>query len=306
MGCANPLELCACHPTWSLHDKLEYMRNRVILFVTVLSSALLGDTVTLKSGKTIEGTYVGGTARKIQVAVQDRVESYDINEVSEIRFGGSAPAAAEPARRAPVQAEPVRDEPRAPQRAEILRPERDAPPAPTPVAAAKPVEIPSGTSITVRMIDDIDSQRDRAGQTFRASVEEPVMVNGDTVVPRGADVVIKLVDDKESGKLTGKTELTLDVVSVQVNGRMVDIDTQEITSASESRTGKTAKVVGGTAALGAIIGAIAGGGKGAAIGAASGAAAGGAVQVLTKGQRVKVPSESRLTFTLQQPVRTGV
>jgi hypothetical protein len=155
------------------------------------------------------------------------------------------------------------------------------------------------------MIDDVDSERDRVGQEFRASVDEPVVVNGETVIPRGANVVAKLVDDKQSGKLSGRTELTLDLVSVEVNGRPVDVSTQEVTQASGSRTGKTAKVVGGTAVLGTIIGAIAGGGKGAAIGAASGAAAGGAVQVMTKGERVRIPSETRLNFTLQQPLNVS-
>ncbi len=153
------------------------------------------------------------------------------------------------------------------------------------------------------MIDDVDSQRDAVGSTFRASIDEAVSVDGKVVVPRDADVVVKLIDDKQSGKLSGRTELTLDLVSVQLNGRMVDVMSQEITQASESRTNNTGKVVGGAAALGAIIGAIAGGGKGAAIGGLSGAAAGGAVQVITKGQRVRIPSETRLTFTLQQPLR---
>ncbi len=153
------------------------------------------------------------------------------------------------------------------------------------------------------MIDDVDSERDTVGQTYRASLDEPLTVDGRTVVDRGADVTVKLVDDKESGKLSGRTELTLDLVSVTVDGKPVELDTQAITQASESRTGRTGKVVGGTAALGAIIGAIAGGGKGAAIGAVSGAGAGTAVQVLTKGQRVRIPSETRLTFTLQQPVK---
>ena len=116
-------------------------------------------------------------------------------------------------------------------------------------------------------------------------------------------MIVKLTEDKQSGKLSGKTELTLDIVSVAVNGRAVDVMTEEVSQSSGSRTGKTGQVVGGGAALGAIIGAIAGGGKGAAIGAVSGAAAGGAVQVLTKGERVKIPSETRLTFTLQQPLR---
>jgi hypothetical protein len=268
------------------------MLNRILLYATLVVSLASADTLTLRDGRTIQGTFIGGTARQIRMAVEDRVDSFDINEVSDLKFGGGRNATRSEAPRAA--------EPAPAPRAEMLRPET---PAPAPVARRAGVEIPSGTSIVIRMIDDVDSQRDRMGQTFRASTDEPVMVGSETVIPRGADVLMKLTDDKESGKLTGKTELTMDIMSVQVNGKMVDIDTQEVTTSSGSRTGKTAKVVGGTAALGAIIGAIAGGGKGAAVGAASGAAVGGGVQVMTKGQRVRIPSETRLTFTLQQPVR---
>ncbi|HWC63410.1 MAG TPA: hypothetical protein VG501_07295, partial [Rhizomicrobium sp.] len=141
------------------------------------------------------------------------------------------------------------------------------------------------------------------GQTFAASMDEPVMVDGNQVIPRGADVVVKLVDDKESGKLTGTTVLTLDLVSVKVNGKVVDVNTQAVSKASGSRGSRTAKMATGGAALGAIIGAIAGGGKGAAIGAGAGAGAGAAGQVITKGQKVHIPSETRLTFTLDTPVR---
>jgi hypothetical protein len=129
------------------------------------------------------------------------------------------------------------------------------------------------------------------------------MINGQTVVPRGSDVVLKLVDAKESGKLTGRAELTLDLVSVKVDGRMVDVNTQTVSRESDSRGQRTAKVAGGTAAVGAIIGAIAGGGKGAAIGAAAGGAAGAGAEVVTKGQRVKITSETRLTFALDTAVR---
>ena len=154
------------------------------------------------------------------------------------------------------------------------------------------------------MVDSVDSERDRAGQTFNASLDEPVLdPSGRTLVARGSDVVVKLVDDQQSGKIEGRTVLTLDILSLRVDGRQIEIDTTAITQESASRGGKSAKVIGGTAALGAIIGAIAGGGKGAAIGAGAGAGAGTAVQVATKGQRVRVPSETRLTFTLQQPVR---
>jgi outer membrane lipoprotein SlyB len=84
---------------------------------------------------------------------------------------------------------------------------------------------------------------------------------------------------------------------------MVDLNTQSVSRASDSRGNRTAKVAGGTAAVGAIIGAIAGGGKGAAIGAGAGAAAGAGAEVVTKGQRVKIPSETRLTFVLDNAVR---
>jgi hypothetical protein len=165
------------------------------------------------------------------------------------------------------------------------------------------VELPAGTNLVVRMIDGVDSQVNRVGQTFAASLDEPVMLNGETVIVRGADVVVKLVDAKESGKLTGRSELTLDLVSVKVDGRMVDINTQTVSRESASRGARTAKVAGGTAAVGAIIGAIAGGGKGAAIGAGAGAAAGAGAEVVTAGQRVKIPSETRLTFVLDNAVR---
>lgn len=153
------------------------------------------------------------------------------------------------------------------------------------------------------MIDPVDSQVNKLGDTFKASIDEPVVVEGRTVVPRGADVVVKLVQDKQSGKITGRTELTLDLVSVKVNGRDVDVTTQDVTTASKSRSTRSATVIGGTTALGAIIGAIAGGGKGAAVGAVSGAGVGTAAQVLTKGQQVKIPAETRLDFILQQAVK---
>jgi hypothetical protein len=165
------------------------------------------------------------------------------------------------------------------------------------------VELPAGTNLVIRMIDGVDSDVNRVGQTFTASIDEPVVLNGETVVPRGADAVVKLVDSKDSGTFTGRSALTLDLMSVKVDGKLVDLNTQTVSQESDSRGERTAKVAGGTAAVGAIIGAIAGGGKGAAIGAAAGGAAGAGSQVITKGQRVKIPSETRLTFALETPVK---
>jgi hypothetical protein len=258
----------------------------------LIACSALADTLVLKNGNTITGTYLGGDSRTIRMTVGDRVESYSVGDVASVSFGSDAPApAAAPA--APAAA---------PQERTVMRPEgQTAPASPAPNAAG--IELPAGTTITVRMIDSVNSERDSIGQTFKASLDEPVMLNGDVVIPRGNDVLIKLVNQKQSGKIEGKTSLTLDAVWVDVNGRHVDVATGEVTEASGSRTAKSAKVIGGTAALGAIIGGIAGGGKGAAIGAGAGAGAGTVAQVATHGQQVKIPTETRLTFTLEQPVR---
>jgi hypothetical protein len=178
----------------------------------------------------------------------------------------------------------------------VMRPDDSAPRSAPAVAASG--TLPAGTNLVIRMIESVDSETNRVGQTFRASMDQPVMVDGQTVIPRGADAVVKLVDAKDSGKLTGRADLTLSLQSVRINGHFVDINTQSINKESASQGEKTAKVAGGTAVAGAIIGAIAGGGKGAAIGAGAGAAAGAGSQVIYGGQRVRVPSETRLTFVL--------
>lgn len=254
-----------------------------------LASFAFADTLNLRDGRAINGTYLGGSARDIRMEVGDGIQTFAIDQVVSLQFRGNPTAEAPP---------PPREAPR--DRPTVFRPD------PSSQSYSRPpvgVELPAGTSLVVRMIDSVDSQVNHTGQTFRASLDEPVMMNGDTAIPRGADVTVKLVDDKESGKITGNTVLTLDLVSVMVNGRMVDINTQAVTQASAGRGAKSGKVIGGTAALGAIIGAIAGGGRGAAIGAGAGAAAGTGAQVMTKGQRVRIPSETRLTFNLEYPIK---
>jgi hypothetical protein len=163
--------------------------------------------------------------------------------------------------------------------------------------------IPIDTNVKIRMIDSVNSDTSHLGETFRASLDEPVYVNGQEAIPRGADVVTKLVEDQQSGKIEGRTVLTLALSTIAVNGRLVDVTSTDVKTESSSRGQRSAGVIGGTAALGAIIGAIAGGGKGAAIGAGSGAAVGTGAEVLTSGQKVKIPSETRLTFRLQSPVQ---
>jgi len=252
----------------------------VALVLTLAAAVGLADTVVMKDGRAIRGTYLGGSPRQLKIEIGDQIQTIDIGDVSRIEFSGSSTSTPN----------------FPPPEAQLGRGVIVTPPP-------SPDELAAGTNIVIRMIDGVDSEVNRTGQTFGASIDEPVMANGQTVIPRGADVVVKLVDSKESGKLTGRSELTLDLVSVKVNGRMVDLNTQTVSRESSSRGARTAKVAGGTAAVGAIIGAIAGGGKGAAIGAGAGAAAGTGAEIVTKGQRVKIPSETRLTFVLDTPVR---
>jgi hypothetical protein len=270
----------------------------VALMTLTLSATVLADTLTLQNGRVVRGNYLGGSPRQVKMEVADRVDTFDVSDIVRIEFGAQQ-AAARDDNDAPPRMRRDRDREREP--SPILRPDSDS--QANTASSRPPIELPSGTNLVVRMIDAVDSETNRVGQTFQASIDEPVLFNGDTVIPRGADVILKLVDQKDSGKLTGRAELTLDLMSVRVDGRMVDINTQTVSQVSSSRGERTAKVAGGTAALGAIIGAIAGGGKGAAIGAGAGAAAGTGAEVMTKGQRVRIPSETRLTFVTDTAVR---
>jgi hypothetical protein len=280
------------------------MLLRLTTIAVAVGSLCSADTLTLRSGRVITGQYLGGDARHVRMAIGDHVDTFNVEDIGDIEFGGDSRSAAPPPPPPPSDARYQAPPPPPPapggQNQGFSQQPPPPPQAPVPVAG---IQIPNGTPITVRMIDAVDSKVAHLGQTFRASVDDPVVINGQTVIPRGADAMAKLVEDQQSGKFEGKTILTLALTDITINGQMIDTTTSDASKASSSRGARTAKVVGGATALGAIIGALAGGGRGAAIGAASGAAVGGTTEILTKGQQVKIPSETRLTFTLQQPIQ---
>jgi hypothetical protein len=200
--------------------------------------------------------------------------------------GSSSPTAAAPA----MASTPVAES--APQAA-------SAPAAP--VEPAK-VTIPSGAALAVRLVDAIDSATAQTGDPFHATLEVPVTVDGDLVIPANYDVEGHVVNAQASGKFAGKALLELQLDRVKVGERWYNIDTDHYKQETGSRGKNTAEKVGGGAAVGAILGGIFGGGKGAAIGAAAGAGAGGGVQAASKKPDIKLSSEKILTFTLQSPV----
>ena len=164
------------------------------------------------------------------------------------------------------------------------------------------VIIPAGARISVRTISAIDSTKNHEGDRFRASLEEPLMVDGNMVAAKGADVYGRLAESKTSGTFTGRLHLWVELTGVVANGKTVPVVTGEYELTGKSRGASTAKRTVGGAAVGSIIGAIAGGGKGAAIGAGVGAGVGAGSEIITKGDQVNVPSETLLDFTLQQDV----
>ena len=182
-----------------------------------------------------------------------------------------------------------------------------APPAPVAVAPSTPpphrrVTIPSGTTLAVRLVDPIDSETSQPGQTFHATLDSPLAVEGEVAIPAGYDVEGHIVDVKSAGKFAGQSVLALQLDRVSAGGKYYNLQTDQYRRQGSSRGKNTATKVGAGAGIGAIIGAIAGGGKGAAIGAAAGGGLGGGVQAATKGQQIKLPSETVLNFTLQAPL----
>ena len=164
------------------------------------------------------------------------------------------------------------------------------------------VTIPSGTSVVIRMIDSVDSQTNHVSDPFHASLDAPLVVGNTVVAPKGADVYGMLAHAKDSGHISGAPQLTLELTGIRINGNVVPIESTTYDVVGKSRGTQSAERIGGGAIAGAVLGGIIGGPKGAAVGATIGAGGGTAVQVMTHGDRIRVPSETRLEFTTENDV----
>jgi hypothetical protein len=235
----------------------------------------------LKDGRVLKGKYLGGTQAVLRFEISGEVQTFNTSEIVALTFtvnSGSSTPAASPAPAMP----PVSN-----------------------LAGAAPggaVTVPAGQSLLVRMIDGVDSSKNHVGDVFHASLETDLNVGNSLVARKGTDVYGRLANAQEAGHMSGSAELQLELTRMVVDGKDYPVVSSDYSLKGKGRGSDTAKKVGGGAVAGAIIGAIAGGGKGAAIGAGVGSAAGAGVQVFTRGQQVKVPSETLLEFRLQQPV----
>ena len=260
--------------------------------VLALAVAASADTLEMKDGRVIRGKYMGGTQTHVRFEVNGQIDLYVVDQIVALTFTGGDSSTSGRDRSAATPRSglaPAAESPRA-----ALAPSGET------SAAPQRVTVPAGTTILVRMIDSVDSEKNHVGDRFRASLEEDLAVDGVVVAPKGTDVYGRLSEAKEAGHLTGKSDLKLELTGILINQQLQPIVTGEYEVSGKSRGSNTAAKVGGGAVLGALIGAIAGGGKGAAIGAGVGAAGGTAIQVLTKGQQVRVPSETMLEFHIEQ------
>src|SRR5580700_3701428 len=174
-------------------------------------------------------------------------------------------------------------------------PAQPAPPPPPPIA------VPAGKVLTVTLDQTINSKIANNGDTFVASLAEPVTVDANVALPIGTKVRGTIVTAQSAGKFKGNALLQLTLDSVSVSGTRYSIQTSEFEEAGKGRGKRTATGAGGGAVFGAIIGAVAGGGKGAAIGALAGGGAGTAAAGFTGKKDIVLPAETRLHFRLVQP-----
>ena len=307
------------------------MRN---LLKTVASVALglffvgaaAADTLELKDGRVLHGRYLGGTQAVLRFEIKGEVQTFNVADAVGLTFTGNSSTTGAPATTAapppappegipPADADaPPPDASQAPivsQDVPAAAPSPATPPRPaaaavaprTPDPAAQygEITIPAGQALLVRMIDGVDSARNHVGDVFHASLETDLYISNTLVARKGADVYGRLAEAKEAGHFSGAAELQLELTRIMIDGRDYPLVSSDYSLKGNGRGSDTAKKVGGGAVFGAIIGAIAGGGRGAAIGAGAGSAAGAGVQVFTRGQQVKVPSETLLEFRLQQP-----
>ena len=267
------------------------MKNRstqwwVAMLLLIAGASLSADRIKLRSGKVVEGMFIGGDSKSVRVLL-------DNGEVSEVKLEDALAVEFSARKPAPPPPKP------APKPAPAAAPAAAPQPAPPPKPVT--VTVPAGSQLNVRLTQGIDVDASQAGQTFKAVVDDPVMVSGSVVIPRGASAAVQAVKVEQSGKMKGSDKISLKVNSIGFGGMAYEVATNYVETKGKGEGKKTARKVGGGAGLGAIVGGIAGGGEGAAIGAAVGAVTGTAIAAGGE-EHLKLPAETRLQFQLTSAV----
>ncbi|HZM60452.1 MAG TPA: hypothetical protein VFB85_11665 [Vicinamibacterales bacterium] len=247
------------------------MPRRPLTFLTITalligaSVSLSADRVRLRSGQSVDGNFMSADVKIVRMLLPSgQIAEFPLEDITAVEFSP---------RRTPPQA------------------------APDPARAPSPITVPSGTVLNVLLTQAIDVDATKAGMTFRALIDDPVMLGGKVVVPRNAAVVVQVAKVEQAGNFKGADKISLKANTLSFGGRKYDIVTAHIEQKGQGEGKKTTRKVAGGAGLGAAVGGIAGGGSGAAIGALAGAGVGAAVAA-SGTEHLKLPAETRLQFTL--------
>jgi hypothetical protein len=270
-------------------------RTAVLLLIAG-SLAFAQQVLTLTTGAQVQGRYTGGDANTIKfLDQQGNRHKFPISQIQSLIFSGPLP----PPAPVPTSYTPASYEPNAtgPAFAERGYVDGDVEPK---AGWSRTSTVPASTEILVQTIDPIDVRRPDPRQHFLASIDRDVLdSNGSVAIPRGSLAHLIAHD-------VGNGDIAIDLRSVNVHGKRYLLNSTNITGVHTrdglGANGRTGKFVGGGALLGTVLGAITGGGRGAAIGALAGGAAGAGTQVLTRGPKLDIPSETVLSFRLDHPV----
>jgi hypothetical protein len=236
------------------------------------STAVSADRIRLRSGKAVDGSFLSADVKSARVLLANgSVAEFPLEDIIAVEFS---------ARKSPP------------------------PPNVDPSRAPSPVTVPAGTLLHVRLVDAIDVDAARTGATYKSLLDDPVMLGGSVVIPRGSVVVLQAVKVEQAGKMKGADKITLKANSIAFGGNKYEVVTTAVESKGGGEGRKTSRKVAGGAGLGAIVGGIAGGGSGAAIGAVAGGATGAVIA--TQGtEHLTLPAETRLQFKLDAAVTVG-
>lgn len=243
--------------------------STVCAMVALASATASADKIRLRSGKIVDASFLSADVRMVRALLPNgSVVELAVDDVSAIEFSARKAAPA---------------------------------PAPDPSKAPKPITVPSGSMLNVRLTQAIDVDSSKSGTTYKTLLDDPLMMNGQIVIPRGAAVMVQAVKVEQAGAMKGADKITLKANSIAFGGRTYDVVTTYVEAAGKGEGKKTARKVGGGAGLGAVVGGIAGGGTGAAIGAAVGATT-GAIVASQGTEHLALPAETRLQFQLSAAV----
>jgi outer membrane lipoprotein SlyB len=239
------------------------------VLIVMAAATLSADRVKLRSGKSVEGSFLSADVKVVRLLLGNgSIAEFPVDDVASVEFT--------PRKQPP-------------------------PPAPDPAAAPKPVTVPANTVLSVRLTQAIDVDSTKTGASFKAVLDDPVMMNGRVIVPRNAVVMLQAVKVEQAGKMKGSDNITLKANTLSFGGVKYDIVTAYVESKGSGEGKKTTRKVAGGAGLGAIVGGIAGGGTGAAIGAAVGGAT-GAIVASQGTEHLQLAAETRLQFQLTAAV----